>query len=147
MQILVLNGPNLDLLGMREPAIYGSTTLPEIAAGLDVLASELGVTLRHAQHNDEAGLLAAIRAAARDGLAGIVINAAGYTHTSVVLRDALAGAGLPFVEIHISNVAAREPFRHHSYLSDLASGVVYGFGITGYELALRGLVARLRAVG
>jgi 3-dehydroquinate dehydratase-2 len=145
VEILVLNGPNLDLLGTREPEKYGRRTLAEIGAALDAVAGGLGVRLRHEQHNDEGALIASIRRARADGLAGIVVNAAGYTHTSVVLRDALVASDLPFVEIHISNVHAREPFRHHSYLSDVAAGVIVGCGPAGYGLALRALVARLRA--
>ncbi len=146
MEVLILNGPNLDLLGTREPERYGRHTLADIGAALDGLAGELGVRLRHEQHNDEGGMIAAIRRAHRDGVAGAVVNAAGFTHTSVVLRDALLAVALPFVEIHISNVHSREPFRHVSYLSDVAAGVVVGFGPQGYGLALRGIVGRLRGL-
>lgn len=145
MNILVLNGANLDLLGTREPETYGSETLAEIGAKLDVLAEGLGVSLRHVQHNSESGLLLAVRSAAEDGFDGAVINAAGFTHTSVVLRDGLLATDLPFVEVHISNVYAREAFRHKSLLADVSRGVLSGFGTVGYELGLRGLVSQLRA--
>ena len=143
MRILVASGPNLQLLGTREPERYGSTTLEEIHARLRALGEELGVTVEGIQTNHECVLLDAI-AAARGVYAGIVINAGGWTHTSVALRDALLASSIPFVEVHLSNVAAREPFRHVSYLSDVASGVVFGFGSESYALGLRGLVARLR---
>lgn len=143
MRILVASGPNLQLLGTREPERYGSTTLEEIHARLRALGEELGVTVECIQTNHEGVLLDAI-AAARGVYAGIVINAGGWTHTSVALRDALLASSIPFVEVHLSNVAAREPFRHVSYLSDVASGVVFGFGSESYALGLRGLVARLR---
>ncbi len=144
MRILVLSGPNLQMLGTREPDRYGSTTLPEIHARLSALAQELGVAVDCEQSNHEGVVLDRI-AGARGAFAGIVINAGGWTHTSVALRDALLAANLPFVEVHLSNVAAREPFRHHSYLSDVAAGVVFGFGAESYLLGLRGLVSRLRA--
>jgi len=143
MRILVASGPNLQLLGTREPERYGSTTLEEIHARLRALGGELGVSVECMQTNHEGVLLDAI-AAARGVYAGIVINAGGWTHTSVALRDALLASSIPFVEVHLSNVAAREPFRHVSYLSDVASGVVFGFGSESYALGLRGLVARLR---
>lgn len=145
-RVLVLQGPNLNLLGRREPGTYGASTLADVQARLDVVAAELGVTLVHAQSNHEGALVDLVQQAAGSGVAGAVINAGAFTHTSIALRDALLGTGLPFVEIHISNVAAREPFRHHSFLSDIAQGVVYGFGVAGYELALRGLVGRLGAL-
>jgi 3-dehydroquinate dehydratase-2 len=144
MKVLVLQGPNLNLLGAREPERYGFATLAEVQGALDVLALELGVTLRHVQSNHEGALVDAVQAAAADGFAGAVCNAGGLTHTSVCLRDAFLGAPLPFVEVHVSNVAAREPFRQVSLLSDVALGVVFGFGVVGYELALRGLARRLR---
>jgi 3-dehydroquinate dehydratase-2 len=144
-RILVLQGPNLDLLGLREPRTYGSTRLADVQARLDVIADELGVALEHFQSAHEGALVDRLHAAARDGLAGAVVNAGAYTHTSIALRDALLGVALPFVEIHVSNVFAREPFRHHSHLSDVALGVVVGFGVDGYEWALRGLVRRLGA--
>lgn len=144
MRLLVLNGPNLDLLGTREPETYGSTTLADVGGGLDALAATLDVSLRHVQCNSEGGMLEAIRQASRDGFDGAVINAAGFTHTSVVLRDVLLATQLPFIEVHISNVHAREAFRHRSLLADVASGVITGLGVVGYELALRGLVHQLR---
>ncbi len=143
MRILVASGPNLQLLGTREPERYGATTLEEIHGRLRQLGTELAVSVDCIQTNHEGVLLDAI-AAARGVYAGIVINAGGWTHTSVALRDALLGSAIPFVEVHLSNVAAREPFRHVSYLSDVASGVVFGFGSESYALGLRGLVGRLR---
>lgn len=143
MRILVLQGPNLNLLGTREPAIYGLGTLAEITGALDALATTLGVTLDHVQANGEGALVDHVQRAAAEGVDGALVNAGGYTHTSVALRDALVGTGLPFVEIHLSNLAAREDFRQRSLLADVALGVVHGFGAVGYELALRGLVARL----
>lgn len=145
LDVVVLHGPNLDLLGMREPDIYGSACLADVDARLDSLASSLGVRLSHLQSNHEGVLVDRIHAARRDGAAGVLINAAGLTHSSVVLRDALVGVGLPFVEVHISNVQAREPFRHRSLLADKAVGTVAGFGVQSYTLGLRGLVAHLRS--
>lgn len=142
MRVLVLSGPNLQLLGTREPERYGRTTLAEIEAALRALGGELGLSVDCFQSNHEGVLLDQI-AAARGVYAGIVINAGAYTHTSVALRDALVGVAIPFVEVHLSNVAAREPFRHHSYLSDVAAGVIFGFGADSYLLGLRGLAARL----
>lgn len=135
--VLVLHGPNLNLLGMREPGIYGSRTLAQIDAGLAKLAGELGVKLAAWQGNHEGELVGRIQAAAGDGTDFIIINAAAYTHTSVAIRDALAGVGIPFIEVHLSNIYKREPFRHHSYLSDIAVGLVSGLGADGYEAALR----------
>ncbi len=140
--ILVLNGPNLNLLGRREPGIYGAATLDDIRERLMAVASELGVALEFRQSNMEGELVEMIHRAA--GVHDfIVINPAAYTHTSVALRDALLGVAIPFIEVHISNVHAREPFRHHSYLSDIASGVICGFGTEGYEYALRRAVSIL----
>ncbi|WP_019938104.1 type II 3-dehydroquinate dehydratase [Bordetella sp. FB-8] len=135
--VLVLHGPNLNLLGTREPGIYGSRTLAQIDAGLAKLAGELGVELAAWQSNHEGELVERIQAAAGDGTDFIIINAAAYTHTSVAIRDALAGVGIPFIEVHLSNIYKREPFRHHSYLSDTAVGLVSGLGADGYEAALR----------
>lgn len=146
MRVLVISGPNLQLLGTREPERYGRITLAEIEAQTVALGAELGVEVDCMQSNHEGVLLDTI-AAARGVYAGIVINAGAYTHTSVALRDALTGVSVPFVEVHLSNVAAREPFRHHSYLSDVAAGVVFGFGADSYLLGLRGLVARLTRTG
>lgn len=135
--VLVLHGPNLNLLGTREPGIYGSRTLAQIDAGLAKLAGELGVGLTAWQSNHEGELVGRIQDAAGDGTDFIIINAAAYTHTSVAIRDALAGVGIPFIEVHLSNIYKREAFRHHSYLSDIAVGLVSGLGADGYEAALR----------
>lgn len=143
MQIGVLNGPNLNLLGTREPAIYGTTTLPEIEARLGEVARELGVGLRCAQRNGEGELIDLLHAW-RHEVQGIVINAGAYTHTSLALRDALTAIAVPFVEVHLSNIHAREPERRHSVLASAAVGLITGLGPDGYEHALRGLVARLR---
>lgn len=134
--ILLLNGPNLNLLGTREPGVYGRVTLGEIVAGLRAHARHLGHTLLDFQHNAEGALVDRIHAAREEGVEAILFNPGAYTHTSVALRDALLGVGIPFVEIHLSNVFAREPFRHRSYLSDIARGVISGLGPDGYHLAL-----------
>lgn len=139
MRILVLHGPNLNLLGTREPQTYGTTTLAEIDGRLRALAVELGASCEAFQSNHEGVLIDRIQEA-RGRFDGILINAAGLTHTSVALRDALLSVAIPFVEVHITNVYAREAFRHSSLLSDAAAGVVFGFGPRGYELGLRGLV-------
>ncbi|MFO7642505.1 MAG: type II 3-dehydroquinate dehydratase [Candidatus Competibacteraceae bacterium] len=137
-KLLLLNGPNLNLLGTREPAVYGATTLADLEQRCVELARTLGShDLRCFQSNAEHALIERIHAARADGVAFIVINPAAFTHTSVALRDALLGVGIPFIEVHLSNVFAREPFRHHSYLSDIAVGVISGLGAQGYELALR----------
>ncbi|MCK6504626.1 type II 3-dehydroquinate dehydratase [Myxococcota bacterium] len=143
MHILVLHGPNLNLLGVREPQVYGRLTLDDVRQRLDALASELGVRLSHHQDNSEGGLIDRIHAAMGQ-CDGVVFNPGGYTHTSVALRDALSGTGLPFVEVHLSNVHAREPFRHKSLLAPVAVGQVAGFGVESYTLGLRGLVEWLR---
>jgi len=135
--ILVLHGPNLNLLGSREPHLYGSLTLAQINQGLEALAGQLGVGLTAWQSNHEGELVERIQAARQDGTDFIVINAAAYTHTSVAVRDALAAVAIPFVEVHLSNLYKREPFRQHSYLSDLAVGLVCGLGADGYEAAVR----------
>ena len=135
-KVLVLHGPNLNLLGTREPAHYGHQTLADIDARLKQCAKEANAQVETFQSNAEAELINRIHQAGADGVAFIVINPAAYTHTSVALRDALAAVAIPFVEVHLSNIYAREPFRHHSYLSDLAVGVVSGLGAYGYELAL-----------
>ncbi|GAB1577504.1 MULTISPECIES: type II 3-dehydroquinate dehydratase [Bordetella] len=135
--ILVLHGPNLNLLGSREPHLYGSLTLAQINQGLEALAAQLGVGLTTWQGNHEGALVERIQAARQDGTDFIVINAAAYTHTSVAVRDALAAVAIPFVEVHLSNLYKREPFRQHSYLSDLAVGLVCGLGADGYEAAVR----------
>ena len=146
MRVLLLNGPNLNLLGLREPGLYGAQTLEGIEADLARQAEGLGVGLECFQSNHEGALVDRIHSA-RGQVAGIVINAGAYTHTSIALRDALLGVAIPFVELHLSNVHAREPFRHHSHLADKALGVICGFGPASYGLALQGLVARLRADG
>lgn len=143
MRVLLLNGPNLNLLGLREPGLYGADTLEAIEAQLGEQAAGLGVELECFQSNHEGVLLDRIHAA-RGRVDGILINAGAFTHTSIALRDALLGVAIPFVELHLSNVHAREPFRHHSYLADKALGVICGFGPTSYGLALQGLVARLQ---
>lgn len=143
MIIGILNGPNLNLLGTREPHIYGSSTLDDINAGLMSVADDLGVELRTAQSNVE-GTMIDILHGWRGVVQGVVVNAGAYTHTSLALRDAFAATALPYVEIHISNVYAREQERHHSMLAGSAIGTVTGLGIEGYEFALRGLVSALR---
>jgi 3-dehydroquinate dehydratase-2 len=143
-KLLVLNGPNLNLLGIREPAVYGATRLTDIERSCQALVKALGDhELSFFQSNAEHALVERIHAAYQDRVAFIVINPAAYTHTSVALRDALLGVGIPFIEVHLSNVFAREPFRHHSYLSDVAVGVISGLGAQGYELALQAAVAYL----
>lgn len=140
--ILLLNGPNLNLLGTREPEKYGSATLAEIVNGLENQALALDVTLSHLQSNAEHALIERIHQA-RGNTDFILINAAAFTHTSVALRDALLAVQIPFIEIHLSNVYAREPFRHHSYLADIAVGVICGLGADGYTFALQAAVRRL----
>ncbi|MSQ02800.1 MAG: type II 3-dehydroquinate dehydratase [Myxococcales bacterium] len=139
MRVLVLHGPNLNLLGEREPETYGRSTLADIDALLLRVAAEFGATVECVQSNHEGALVDRIQAA-RGQVDAILINPGGLTHTSVVLRDALLAVGLPFVEVHLSNINAREPFRRRSYLSDVARGVVSGFGPASYELGLRGLL-------
>jgi 3-dehydroquinate dehydratase-2 len=134
--ILVIDGPNLNLLGSREPERYGTSTLDAIGQRLDEQARAAGVHLARFQSNSEAELVERIQQAGREGIDFIVINPAAYTHTSVAMRDALAAVRIPFVEVHLSNIHAREPFRQKSYLSDLAVGVIGGLGAVGYELAL-----------
>ncbi|MFB9067884.1 type II 3-dehydroquinate dehydratase [Pseudofulvimonas gallinarii] len=142
-RLLLLNGPNLNLLGTREPAVYGHTTLAQIEAGLRDRCQAAGHQIECLQSNAEHVLVDRIQAARADGTAFILINPAAFTHTSVALRDALAAVAIPFIELHLSNPHAREPFRHHSYLSDLAVGVVAGFGPDSYRLALDAALARL----
>ena len=135
-RILVLHGPNLNLLGTREPAVYGAVTLEAINTALIERADAEGAALSTFQSNVEGELVTRIQQAGRDGSDFIIINPAGYTHTSVAMRDALAAVKIPFIEVHLSNVFAREPFRHHSYFTDLAVGIICGLGARGYELAL-----------
>ena len=144
MRIAVLNGPNLNLLGIREPEVYGRTTLGDVDARLADVARELGVELETAQRNGEGELVDLVHAM-RGRVAGAVVNAGAYSHSSLALRDALVGVAVPFVEIHVTNVYAREPERRHSTLASAAIGVIAGLGAYGYEAALRGLVATLRA--
>jgi 3-dehydroquinate dehydratase-2 len=143
MKILVLHGPNLNLLGEREPEIYGRTTLAEIDARLREQASARGASVDTFQSNHEGALIDRIQAARRTHQ-GIIVNPGGLTHSSVALRDALAATSLPVVEVHLSNIYAREPFRHHSYVSGIALGQISGLGAKGYELALEALLDRLK---
>jgi 3-dehydroquinate dehydratase II len=142
MSILVLHGPNLNLLASRAPAVYGATTLVEIDADLARMAADAGAMLKTFQSNHEGALIDRVHAARDDGTEFIIINPAGLTHTSVALRDALAAVDLPFVEVHLSNVHRREAFRHRSFFSDLALGVICGLGAEGYRAAVRFALAR-----
>jgi 3-dehydroquinate dehydratase II len=146
VRIGVVHGPNLNLLGQREPELYGRATLAELDAALEELAGELGCEVHSFQSNSEGALVDHVQEHAAT-VAGFLVNAGAYTHTSVALRDALVGVARPFVEVHLSNVFAREAFRHHSYLSDRAVGLVAGFGVESYLLGLRALVAHLRTSG
>ena len=143
--ILLLHGPNLNLLGTREPSHYGHQTLADINQLASQTAVGKGFQLASFQSNAENALIERVHAAATDGTEFIVINPAGFTHTSVALRDALAGVAIPFIEVHLSNVHARESFRRHSYFSDLALGVIAGFGAMSYELALEAAIAHLES--
>ena len=142
-RILVLHGPNLNLLGEREPEVYGRTTLAQIDADLAEIAQASGCELATFQSNSEGPLIERVQHARTDGTAFILINPAGFTHTSVALRDALAAVAIPFIEVHLSNVHAREAFRRQSYFSDLAVGVIAGFGADSYKFALHAALARL----
>lgn len=144
MQILVLHGPNLNLLGSREPGIYGTQTLEQINADLVDLAAVAGASLNTFQSNHEGALIDCVQAARTDGSDFIIINPAALTHTSVGLRDALAAVNLPFIEVHLSNIHQREAFRHHSYFSELAVGVICGLGADGYRLALDHALRRFK---
>lgn len=146
MKLAVLNGPNLNLLGTREPEIYGTTTLADIESRLLVVARELGVELAFVQTNHEGALVDAIQGL-RGTADGVIINAGAYSHTSLAIRDALSAVAIPYVEVHLSNIFAREPERRHSALAPGARAVLCGFGAYGYELALRGIVARLASRG
>ena len=140
----MLHGPNLNLLGSREPEIYGRTTLATIHAAMAARAKAAGIQLESYQSNHEGELIDRVQTAREQGVRFIIINPAGYTHSSVALRDALAAVAIPFIEVHLSNVHAREPFRKHSYFSDIAVGLISGLGAQGYELALEAALARLR---
>jgi len=144
--VLVLHGPNLNLLGTREPDIYGHTTLASIHASMEARARTFGVRLESFQSNHEGELIDRVQSAREQGVRFIIINPAGYTHSSVALRDALAAVAVPFIEVHLSNVHGRETFRRRSYFSDIAVGVISGLGAQGYELALEAALARLRSV-
>ena len=141
--LLILHGPNLNLLGTREPAIYGHTTLAEINQKLETLGRGAGHQVLHLQSNAEHELINRVQQAQQENIAFIIINPAALTHTSVALRDALAATGIPFIEVHLSNIFSREEFRRHSYFSDLAVGVISGLGAQGYELALAAALQRL----
>jgi len=142
--ILVIQGPNLNLLGTREPEVYGKTTLEDIHKKLESLAKTQSVELSTYQSNHEGELIDRIQKAKQDGIDFIIINPGAFTHTSVALRDVLAGVAIPFTEVHLSNIHQREEFRKHSYLSDIATGVICGLGAIGYELALQAAIARLQ---
>ncbi len=142
--ILLLNGPNLNLLGVREPGHYGAQTLEAIVANLQTLADQAGIALEHHQDNAEVGLIERIHQAHGDGVRYIIINPAAFTHTSVALRDALLAVDIPFTEIHLSNVYKREDFRSKSYFSDIAEGVISGFGAQGYEFALEAAIRHIK---
>ena len=142
-RVLLLNGPNLNLLGAREPAIYGTDTLESIEKRAAAVARETGNELIAYQSNAEHELIERIQRAATEGVAFVIFNPGAFTHTSIALRDALLGTRLPFIELHLSNTQAREPFRRHSYFSDIAVGVIAGFGAFGYELAVRAAAQRL----
>ncbi len=143
MKLAVIHGPNLGLLGRREPDVYGTDTLEDVDRALGAEAEALGAELESFQSNHEGAILDFIEEVSAR-VEGFLVNPGALTHTSIALRDALCGVGLPFVEVHLSNTAAREPFRRHSYLSDVAAGVVFGFGVEGYLLGLRGLASRIR---
>jgi len=142
--ILVIQGPNLNLLGTREPEVYGKTTLEDIHQRLGEIAKAQSIELNTYQSNHEGELIDRIQKAKQDGVDFIIINPGAFTHTSVALRDVLAGVAIPFTEVHLSNIHQREEFRKHSYLSDIATGVICGLGAIGYELALQAAIARLQ---
>jgi len=144
VNIAVLNGPNLNLLGSREPHLYGTTTLADVESRLRQVAGELGVSIVCAQHNGEGELVTAIQQL-RGEADGAIVNAGAYSHTSLAIRDAFAATALPYVEVHVSNIYAREPERRQSILAAGAVGIIAGLGVAGYEMALRGLVERLRS--
>lgn len=142
-RILVLHGPNLNLLGTREPGIYGRNTLEEIHRAMEAQGRAAGVQVESYQSNSEGELVDRVQSAASEGVQFIIINPAAYTHTSIALRDALVAVEIPFIEVHLSNIHAREAFRRHSYFSDIAAGVISGLGSVGYELALAAALARI----
>jgi len=144
-RILLLNGPNLNLLGTREPQVYGDETLADVEAMATRIGAARGAAIDCYQSNHEGALIDRIHAARLDGTGWIVINPGGLTHTSIALRDALAGVAIPFTEVHVSNVHHREAFRHHSFLSAIATGVIVGFGVAGYAMALNAAIDRLTA--
>ena len=144
-KILLLNGPNLNLLGTREPQVYGHETLADVEAMVAKIGAARGAAVTCFQSNHEGALIDRIHAARLDGTACIVINPGGLTHTSVALRDALAGVAIQFIEVHVSNIHRREAFRHHSYLSELAAGVIVGFGVAGYAMAVNAAIDRVTA--
>ena len=143
-KVWVLNGPNLNLLGQREPAVYGQETLADVDMRLQAIAEQAGVELACYQHNAEHALIDLIHQAAKEAIDILVFNPAAFTHTSVALRDALLAVKLPFIEVHISHIFAREPFRRHSYFSDIALGVVSGLGTMGYDFALQAAIAYIK---
>ena len=142
-QVLVLNGPNLNLLGTREPEKYGSLTLSDIETSVTEQAAGLGLSVFFYQNNSEGALIDRVQAAKQEGVQIVIVNPAGYSHTSVALRDVFLGVAMPLIEVHISNIYAREAFRHHSYFSDISVGTLLGFGPAGYSLALTAAAARL----
>jgi 3-dehydroquinate dehydratase-2 len=144
MDILFLNGPNLNMLGTREPEQYGTQTLSDIVAHIGVLAADAGLLIEHHQDNSEAGLIDKVHAASKNGTKYIIINPAAFTHTSVALRDAMLATGIAFTEVHLSNVYKREEFRKQSYFSDIAEGVILGFGAQGYEFALNAAIKHIK---
>jgi 3-dehydroquinate dehydratase-2 len=145
-RILLLNGPNLNLLGSREPQIYGSATLPDVESKLVELARARGHELVAAQSNAEHELIGKIHGTRREGIGFVIINPGAYTHTSIALRDAFQAVAVPFIEVHIGNIFAREEFRHHSYLSGIAAGCIVGLGVQGYEFALEYACTRLATI-
>lgn len=144
--ILLLHGPNLNMLGTREPHIYGAETLDDIHRRLSASATNQGHHLQTLQSNAEYELIERIHEAKHEGIDFIIINPAAFTHTSVALRDAFLSVGIPFIEVHLSNIHAREEFRKHSYFSDIASGVIYGFGSLGYDLAMTAAISKVTAI-
>lgn len=144
MDILLLNGPNLNMLGMREPEQYGTQTLDDIVASISALANDAGLSIEHHQDNSEVGLIDKIHAASKNDTKYIIINPAAFTHTSVALRDAMLATGIAFTEVHLSNVYKREKFRKQSYFSDIAEGVISGFGAQGYKFALDAAITYIK---